>query len=292
MPVDVWNIHPYILQEVKDSWGADIPAGLTETTGVLFRIKDHDNLDYFKQQIVSFRQWLVGKGQQNKPLIVSEYGILFNVFVRDEDGNGFTTERIRNFLYGTFDYMLTAKNPTLGYTPDDNRLVQRWVWFSLDLDPRIYNGNLFSYTVRTIDQLGLAWEVYVKDTTRPLGPALNLKLLSASYRLGSQTLNPMATVQLQVSNSGFLNWTSPITVQVVLSDGTVLGQTLISELQGCGRTTSVQLQLLNLPQTTLFLTAHIDPYQQLPDADPSDNHLSFTIVVSPSKQLYFPLFFK
>ena len=41
MPVDVWNIHVYVFQELKGSWGADIPAGLTETVGSLYTLHDH-----------------------------------------------------------------------------------------------------------------------------------------------------------------------------------------------------------------------------------------------------------
>lgn len=291
MPVDVWNMHPYILQEVRDpfSWGADIPAGLTETQGILYLIKDNDNLDYFKQQVVSFRQWMKSKGEQNKPLIISEYGVLFNYRIEDEDGNIFTTARVQNFMYGSFDYLLTAKDPSLGYAADDNRLVQRWNWFSLDFYPDYFSGNLFSYTVRTIDELGLAWAAYVTDTAKPFGPALNLKMLSASYMLGPQPLNPTATVQLKLSNSGFLNWTSPITVQVARTDGTVLARTTLNDLPGCGKTANVQLELSNLTGPVLSLRAQVDPYQQLPDADLSDNTITFTILVSPTNKLYLPL---
>ena len=35
-------------------------------------------------------------------------------------------------MLATFDYMLTAKDSRLGYAADDNRLVQRWAWFSLN----------------------------------------------------------------------------------------------------------------------------------------------------------------
>ena len=35
MPVDVWNVHNFILREERDSWGVDIPPGLNDQTGVL-----------------------------------------------------------------------------------------------------------------------------------------------------------------------------------------------------------------------------------------------------------------
>ncbi|MFN2167268.1 MAG: glycosyl hydrolase, partial [Anaerolineae bacterium] len=76
MPVDVWNVHNFILREERGSWGVDIPPGLQSNAGILREIADHDNLEIFRAQLVSFRRWMKDRGQQNKPLIVSEYGIL------------------------------------------------------------------------------------------------------------------------------------------------------------------------------------------------------------------------
>ena len=132
MPVDVWNVHNFILRESsKDCpaggvWGAFIPPGISEPCGTLYTLEDHDNMDIFRQQIRTFRAWMKAKGQQNKPLIVSEYGILF------PEELGFTPERVRSFMLATFDFFLNARDPDLGYPADDYRLVQQWAWFSLD----------------------------------------------------------------------------------------------------------------------------------------------------------------
>jgi hypothetical protein len=44
---------------------------------------------------------------------------------------GFPPERVAEFMTETFDYLLTAADPDIGYPLDDNRLVQRLTWYSL-----------------------------------------------------------------------------------------------------------------------------------------------------------------
>ena len=108
MPVDAWNIHAFILREERDSWGIDIPPGISDDTGVLYEIKDHDDLELFQRQIVDFRRWMEERGERHKPLIVSEYGILM------PEDYGFPYGTVRDFMYETFDYFLTATDDSLG----------------------------------------------------------------------------------------------------------------------------------------------------------------------------------
>ncbi|MBC7222997.1 MAG: hypothetical protein H5T59_01750 [Anaerolineae bacterium] len=126
MPVDVWNVHNFILQEKAGSWGCGIPPGIPATEGMLYGLNDHDRLDYFAEQIVRFRTWMRDHGQQDKPLIVSEYGILF------PEELGYPYPRVRDFMLATFNYFFSATDPTLGCPADGGRLVQQWAWYSLD----------------------------------------------------------------------------------------------------------------------------------------------------------------
>jgi len=48
-------------------------------------------------------------------LIVSEYGVLMPEWVADEDDRTFTPERVRDFMYGSFDYLQNATDPDLGH---------------------------------------------------------------------------------------------------------------------------------------------------------------------------------
>jgi hypothetical protein len=145
MPVDVWNIHIQILQELRDSWGAEIPRGLSQESGRLYTIQDNDSIQIFQQLIVEFRTWMQARGQRDKPLIISEYGVLMPVEY------GFTPARVNAFMDASFDYLLSAQSGSLGYPADENRLVQRWLWYSLNEQPynlytgEGYNGPLFDY---------------------------------------------------------------------------------------------------------------------------------------------------
>ena len=160
MPVDVWNIHAFILREERDSWGIDIPPGISDAMGVLYEIEDHDDLELFKRQIVDFRRWMEERDERHKPLIVSEYGILM------PEDYGFPYETVRDFMYETFDYFLTATDESLGYPADGNRLVQRWAWYSLS--DRLYpTSNLFDPETKEITPLGIDYQKYVEGLLSP-----------------------------------------------------------------------------------------------------------------------------
>jgi hypothetical protein len=154
MPVDVWNVHNFILREERGSWGVDIPPGISVDQGRLFEIEYHDSLEIFRQHILDFRQWMKDRGEREKPLIVTEYGIVM------PSEYGFSHERVRDFMYATFDFLMTATDPDLGYLPDDDRLVQRWCWYSLS-DTVYPTGNLFDPSTGQITPLGLAYGSYV-----------------------------------------------------------------------------------------------------------------------------------
>ncbi len=145
MPVDVWNIHNLILQELKGSWGCEVPRGLTETQGVLYTVADNDSIEHFREQVVAFRTWMRDHGQRDKPLVISEFGVLMPVQY------GFTPTRVNAFMDAAFDYLLSAQDSELGYPADGDRLVQRWLWNSLNDQPYNYitgegfNGALFDY---------------------------------------------------------------------------------------------------------------------------------------------------
>jgi hypothetical protein len=153
LPVDVWNVHAFILREERDSWGVSIPPGFDVDQGMLWEIEDHDDLDLFRQQIVDFRRWMDKQGERNKPLIISEFGILMPTEY------GFPPERVAEFMTGTFDYLLTASDPDIGYPADDNRLVQRLTWYSLS-DTVYPTSNLVDPTTGEFTLLGQTFANY------------------------------------------------------------------------------------------------------------------------------------
>jgi hypothetical protein len=174
MPVDVWNIHNMILPEVRGGWGCDIPRGLTEDSGRLYTVDDNDSVDYFVQHVVDFRTWMRDRGQRDKPLIITEYGVLMPVEY------GLTPQRVNAFMNATFDYLLTARDNALGYPADENRLVQRWLWFSLNdppWDPATgagFNGALFDHRFPgypgVLTEFGINFKQYMGVLTLPPTP--------------------------------------------------------------------------------------------------------------------------
>lgn len=204
MPVDIWNIHLYVLQEVKGSWGADIPPGFNETSGELYTILDNKDFTKAWAQIVSLRTWMQEHGQQNKPLIITEYGVLWPAWLYCDDypdtsGCPFTPEQVRDsFMYPSFDAFLNQTDANIGYPADGYRLVQRWNWFSVDYDlgncgdysgtfyfNEYLGGSLFNSGLPLSDpnclpppegitSLGTFWKQYVQNlpvgSTKPYAP--------------------------------------------------------------------------------------------------------------------------
>jgi hypothetical protein len=154
MPVDVWNIHAFILREERNSWGVGIPPGMNVDKGTLREIDDHADMRIFKQQIVDFRRWMAERGQRDKPLIVSEYSILM------PEDYGFTSDVVSKFMKESFDYLLTAQDAALGYSADGNRLVQAFCWFST-ADKVYPTSNLFNPETHAITPVGKAFKEYI-----------------------------------------------------------------------------------------------------------------------------------
>ena len=150
IPVDIWNIHNFILREERGSWGVDIPPGIEEDRGELYEVDDSGNIEAFRRHIVNFRRWMAEHGFQKHPLIVSEYGIPM------PEDYGFPPERVVAFLRGTFEFFLTATDPALGDPADGYRLVQRWCWYSLD-DTTYPTGRLFDPQTGAMTAVGEGW---------------------------------------------------------------------------------------------------------------------------------------
>jgi hypothetical protein len=154
MPVDVWNVHAFILREERDSWGVGIPPGMAVDRGKLYEISDHADIAIFQQQIADFRLWMAKRGLRNKPLIVSEYGILM------PQSYGFPPEAVSQFMVDTFDYFLTAEDAETGYSADKDRLVQAFCWYSA-ADTRYATSNLFDPQTRAVTPLGEVFRAYI-----------------------------------------------------------------------------------------------------------------------------------
>jgi hypothetical protein len=96
---------------------------------------------------------MFSRGQRNKPLINTEYGILMTEDI------GFDYPRVRDFMLNSFDAFLNdLTDPALGNPADDNRLLQEWFWFALavnDFEGRIVQTGLYDTDTRAIKPLGV-----------------------------------------------------------------------------------------------------------------------------------------
>jgi hypothetical protein len=157
IPVDVWNIHGFVLREERDSWGVSIPPGFDTDSGMLYDIEDHGDIALFQEQILTFRRWMAQHGQRDRPLVLSEFGILM------PEDYGFAPASVQGYMYAAFDYLYSATDTEVGYPEDGNRLVQWWAWYSL-ADTTYPTGNLFDPESRALTDLGSAFAAYVPSS--------------------------------------------------------------------------------------------------------------------------------
>jgi hypothetical protein len=154
MPVDWWTLHGFVLREERDGWGAGIPTGLlAENVGQLYEIEDHGDVQIFQDQIIAFRTWMAENGYRDKPLALTEFGILFG------PEYGYTPDVVAAYLRDTFEWLGEASDFDIGYPPDDDRLVQRWAWFSLS-DPLYPGTSLANLQADALTEIGQAFREY------------------------------------------------------------------------------------------------------------------------------------
>jgi hypothetical protein len=95
---------------------------------------EHDSHAVFDQQVRAMRQWMRDHGQQYKPLILSEFFLLYRyrwddgTCFQDERGNCFDPQRVKDFLNRTTAYLESETSRSIGNPLDGYRLVQQWAW--------------------------------------------------------------------------------------------------------------------------------------------------------------------
>lgn len=124
--VDGWNIHDYILG------------------------RDPYDVDEFKRRIVAFRHWMLEIGESDKPLFLTEFGVLY--------GSG-CCERPIDPPEKTVEFMRQSVQWLA-----ETDYVQHWAWFILN-NAREFNGGLFDAS----GHLTLYGETY-RELARSYGP--------------------------------------------------------------------------------------------------------------------------
>lgn len=307
MPVDVWNMHLYILPEVLSdgrpngianvALGTDPALGMRESGGDPNRCSDpqvycyaeHDDMTLFAEQVVAMRAWMKEHGQQNKPLILSEYSLLYpheldagGCFLRDEFGQCFTPERVSTFMTRTFEYLETAADPALGYPLDGNRLVQRWMWFSAYYPGAGSASNLLNTSVGPLSLVGEQFKVAVeaKRATVNLTPGA---VGSYSAPVGPVGETTTATLWVHLLNNGNTDSTFPFRVtfyadtQLSRPIGSI---TVGAPLGGC----SVMQRRASITWDSVTVGSHqfwvkLDSDDLITEEDETDNVISGMVTV-------------
>ena len=165
MPVDVFNLHVY-------GFGRSI------------------DFDYcFTPTVTQYRQVMANKGYRDKPLMITELGVLEGVYVQD-----IPESYVLDFMVQAFDWLREATSDTTGMPSDGNRLVQQWAWFALtswapglNQEHKWHRTALFDIDTKQITNVGLQYKDYVENLTHtedtPLVPGWNL--LSVPVELDS-----------------------------------------------------------------------------------------------------------
>ncbi len=244
--VDVWNTHAFVLNERKNDWGAEIPAGLADTSGLSISPGDNDRLDLFQQEIIRLRTWMRNKGERNKPLYITEFGINMPEYY-------VSPAEVRTFMYGAFDFLLNYKDGNLGYPPDENRLVQRAIWYSLDDSKDTermedYADSLFSAVTHLRQAYGDDWVAYAQNPahTEAYQPHASLSLLLNAdptfFYDPTSTQTFTFTLRAQIANGGNTATATADNIQISFWDGPPgeagsqqIGSTqVLSDVAGCG----------------------------------------------------------
>lgn len=290
MPVDGWSIHNFILNEKscihvpEDCWGADIPPGIDVAVGEAISIDDHDNLDIFKQRIVRFRNWMKARGYGDKPLHLTEYGILMPPDL------GFEAPRVNAFMNATFDYMTAATDPNIGYRADGNRLVQSWSWYSLDHDTS-YNGWLFDTATKQMTAVGqnfAAHSAAIAEANDFLPYALSTSPGTPIYEGSPLSLQLTA----EIANAGNLAAsTGPVMVRFYRGNpaqgGVQIGGDQLVNLAGCGDNERVSVTWNGVGAGTHRIFVVVDPGNTAAETNEGNNTGEFDVFVG-TEQNFIP----
>jgi hypothetical protein len=296
MPIDVWNVHHYLLREADD-WGGGLPPGTDPSLAILYKIEEHDMLGShrtelekvgWKQHLVQTRQWMRDRGYQDRPLIITEYGILMPEIY------GFDYKRVQDFMLGTFDWLTTATDPDIGYPADGNRLVQAWAWYSLN-DPAFegFTGwsHLFDPDTRSPTPLGLDFSAYTAPLTQPFPGAIDLLPMAVFHTDPEPVGTGLATMTVLASiHNGGATTAHNVLVRFE-RDGLAAGETTLANIApGETETASVTWENLNRGSQHQ-VTVAVNPDGQIVECDPLNNRLSVPMLVTDI-QTYLPMVLK
>jgi hypothetical protein len=147
--IDIWTIHSFILNEQCGYWGTGIPPGFSCNDPDRVEISDFADtysIDIFQDRIIDFRGWMESIGERDKPLWITEYGSLLPPVdpIGGSDYVNVSDVDTAAYMVETFNFMLSTSDAHTGMQSDNNQLVQRWYWYSLNDHRYDYGGSLYN----------------------------------------------------------------------------------------------------------------------------------------------------
>jgi hypothetical protein len=304
--IDFYPIHAYILNEADlydangnstHQWGAGVPVGYNAATwpapelihpewGETWKTFD---ITIFSDRVKAFRQWMKDQGEQNKPMWITEYGVLF-----PSQGNPYlytSDQDAANYMAQTYDFMLGYKDPSLGYPADDNRLVQKWTWYSLNDQVTHFGGSLYNPATGRLTPVGAKFFAYDPSTT-----AVPVSAPDAYVVPGSLVVTPFSpsstagrvNYKVTVSFSNNLSSDRQVSGQVALYDGTTLIGSMQMMLPRCSGMLTASYFMTNVvPGVNHIFKAQVTVLAASgTDINPDNNTLTFGSVVMPTPTTY------
>jgi hypothetical protein len=321
MPVDVWTMHAYIVPETGHgdahiAVGTDPEIAISHSNNCAdpasYCYAEHDNLDIFAGQIEAMRRWMKDRGYQDRPLLLTEFGILlpyhyygtcddqicpsnpppdYGCFC-DTNGETFHPQRVADFAEAAFNYLLAAKSQELGYHLDEYRLVQQFIWYSVLTDGLGHASNLID-EVEPLYYLtvpGQRWNEYVAD----LAEEVNLfpGRVPATVESAFDGVSPVSvTLQVEIYNSGNVTASGPMTV-TFYQDAALeipIGSQTFADLRGCAReSTVVTTTWAHLPTGEHAFWVEVDSDGVVGETDELDNVARGFVLVNP-EEIHLPL---
>jgi hypothetical protein len=290
--IDVYTIHAFILNEVQGQWGASIPHGFEQDHADAIEITnaaDTHSISIFKARVIAFRNWMAAKGEKEKPLWITEYGSLLPPY--NAPGNNYATvsdELTRDFMLATFDFMYNTTDPAKGYSPDGNRLVQKWFWYSLNELRTKFGGALYDLSNKLPTIIGDAYKQYA-PVMAPVPPDLyprEVKILPRIYSNHKTTVDYRIVVR--VGNDVVSDWLPQGVVVSVYEGATLIGTASISAPR-CGGDGLATFNWPNItPGVAHNLRVVINPPAGVADVLPSNNTKTFTLTGGLPSLAYLP----
>ncbi len=294
MPVDVWNIHIYVIQERSceaypdDCWGAAIPPGIGWSEGELYTIDDNANLDVFKQMVLDFRAWMASRGYSDRPLLVTEFG------VQQPADYGFPAARVNAYMNGAFDFLRVTTGAN-GYPADGHRLVQQWAWWSLQRPAEYLLSNGWLYEPGPPQRRTAIGDNYAAYTAQ-IEPTVNLFPVSIGAEPPS-ILSPVdpvtVTLSARIANDGETNYAGAFVARFYAG---LLGDTshqigadqVVTDLGGCGRSKVISVTFPNVSPGSHPVYIVVDPINDVSEDNEADNALSGVVLVA-TRQAFLPM---